>query len=188
MESLECLFLWDLCLTVRVSLSVLSLFTLKLLEGRHHPSDSFSPLFLETNGLTTSRLMLNFNRQRVQNEQRLDGLGVLSVVRSGQLGSHHTMAWNQFLVRERNRSYNGKHTGQEAGVLVYHHWGCHWACLGTVSLPIKQGHLDKRVTRAASITMMGILTVVHLWHTSPAFPLLISGRGLLLSEPHFYHL
>lgn len=66
---------------VRVSLSVLSLFTLKLLEGRHHLSDSFSFLFIETDGLTTSRVMLNFNRQRVQNEQRLSRLGVLSVSR-----------------------------------------------------------------------------------------------------------
>lgn len=183
MESLECLFLRDLCLTVRVSLSVLSLFTLKLLEGRHHLSDSFSSLFLEIDGLTTCRVMLNFNWQRVQNEQRLSGLGVLSVVQLGELGSHHAMAWDQLLVRERDRFDNGKHTGQEASVLVYHHWGCHWACLGLVSLPIKQGHLDKRVTRAASVTVMVILTVVQLWHKSPTVPLLISvilGRWLRL--------
>ena len=52
---------------------------------------------------------------------KLSGLGVLSVVRWGQLGSHHAMAWDQFLVRERDRSYNGKHTGQQARVLVYRH-------------------------------------------------------------------
>lgn len=145
----------------------------------------------ETDGLRTSRGKLNFNRQRVQNEQRLSELGVLSVIRWGQFGSHQAMTWGPFPVRERDRSYNGKHTGLQARVLVYHHWSCRLACLGIISLPVKQGRLDKRVTKAALVTVVVILIAVQLSDTSPALLLLISvnlGRLLHLFLSYFCRL
>lgn len=68
-------------------------------------------------------MQLDFNRQRVQNEHKLSGLGALPVVWWSGRGFHHTMAQDQFQVRKGDRSYTGKNTAQQARVLIYHHRG-----------------------------------------------------------------